>query len=141
MKLLRFLLLVLFLVSFGSILIFLDLMTVVIADLSIRSSSQTLKLNSQAPRWFPIWAYLAQLVFRSQNRAVNPFRFWQSYQVERLEDCWNKTPIAAASKQGLEPSKTFEQPYLAVGGIKTPEVVQFLEQCWVQDIKKLSEES
>jgi hypothetical protein len=41
---------------------------------------------------FPLWQFLNQPVFNPQSPLVlNPARFWQRYQLEHLERCWNRT--------------------------------------------------
>ncbi len=43
---------------------------------------------------FPLWQYLSQpLGRRTVQLILNPDRFWQLYQLQLLEHCWNQESI------------------------------------------------
>jgi hypothetical protein len=54
---------------------------------------------------FPLWHFLTQPVFSSTKVILNPFRFWNHYNIQRLERCWDY------------------------------EFVQLLECCWTKDLE------
>lgn len=41
---------------------------------------------------FPLWPFLTQPVF-SSKLILNPFKFWQHYNIQLLEQCWKHDPI------------------------------------------------
>ena len=89
---------------------------------------------------FPLWKYLTQPVFSPEFKSLNPFRFWQIYNAEQLEVCWQQNiapepqwiddPVQFLENCFLSPSMV--NPSLGIQLIQDPNVVQFLERCWEQ---------
>ncbi|MBD3881457.1 hypothetical protein IFO70_06800 [Phormidium tenue FACHB-886] len=82
---------------------------------------------------FPLWKYLTQPVFSPEFKSLNPLRFWQIYNQEQLEACWQKS--AAPEPQWIDdPVQFLEDCFmstsLGIQLIQDPNVVQFLERCW-----------
>lgn len=42
---------------------------------------------------FPLWQFLTQPISRSTRIIFNPFRFWNYYNLQRLESCWRCDPV------------------------------------------------
>lgn len=46
---------------------------------------------------FPLWPYFKQL-FVDKAAVVNPFKFWQNYKIQLLENCWKLDSISLLEK-------------------------------------------
>lgn len=63
----------------------------------MRSARQSIKQT------FPLWSFLTQPLFSSNKLFLSPFRFWQHYNMQYLEQCWDVDPVSLLERCWAKP--------------------------------------
>lgn len=99
---------------------------------------------------FPLWPYLNQPLFSPEFKSLNPFRFWQLYNLEQLEAAWQKSHALESEqpdrliaflencwlKHCWHTDPRLKELHFKNSHLVDDEFVRFLERCWARSLSK-----